>query len=274
LQQSTAIAHPGSRPAPIILTAVYFFYVTVVLRTLAEGHLLASTLPAYLGWEFLFGVLFTLMLWRPLRRGIWPHLYFVFQTLLVLYLLVPYPQLDFFNILLALLSFQAPLVFSNWKRWAWVMALLLIIILSLTILLGVYGFALSLLAAAAALIFPAYVAVAQEIEAAQRKRQELLAELKLANQRLIASAGQVEELSAFHERNRLARELHDSVSQTMFSINLHTRAAQLMLEREPGRIQSQLEQLEALTRNALDEMRGFIAHLHPPEKESAERTKT
>jgi len=265
LQQSTAIAHPGSRPAPIILTAVYFFYVTVVLRTLAEGHLLASTLPAYLGWEFLFGVLFTLMLWRPLRHGIWPHLYFAFQTLLVLYLLVPYPQLDFFNILLALLSFQTPLVFTNWRRWAWVVVLLLIIILSLTILLGIYGFALSLLAAAAAIIFPAYVAVAQEIDAAQRKRQELLAVLKQANQQLTASAGQADELSTIQERDHLARELHDSVSQTMFGISLHARAAQIMLEHEPDRIHSQLEQLQMLTHNALDEMRGFIAHLRPAE---------
>jgi signal transduction histidine kinase len=265
---------PISRPAPIILVAVYFFYVTVVLRTLAEAHLLASTLPVYLGWEFLFGVLFTLMLWRPIRQGLLPHLYFGFQTVLVLYLLTPYPQLDFFNILLALLSFQVPLVFMNWTRWAWVIAILLIIILSLTILLGVYGFALSQLAAAAAIIFPAYVAVAQEIEAARRKRQELLAALKQANQQLTASAEQADELSTIQERDRLARELHDSVSQTMFGISLYARAAQIMLEHEPERIHSQLEQLQALTHNALDEMRGFIAHLRPPEDESAGRIKT
>ena len=263
-----------SRPAPIILAAVYFFYVTVVLRTLAEGDLIAGALPVYLGLEFLFGVLFTLMLWRPILRGVWPHLYFIFQTLLVLYLLAPYPQLDFFNILLALLSFQTPLVFADWKRWAWIAAFLLIIVLSLTILLGVYGFALSLLAAAAAIIFPAYVAVAQEIGAVQRKRQELLAELQQANQQLTASADQLEELSAMQERNRLARELHDSASQTMFSISLHTRAAQIMLEREPGRLQPQLEELQTLTRSALDEMRGLIAHLRPPEDASAGKTKT
>lgn len=274
MQKPSSNPHPTSRPAPIILAAVYFFYVTVVLRTLAEGHLLASALPVYLGLELLFGVLFTLMLWRPVHKGVLPHLYFIFQTMIVLYLLIPYPQLDFFNILLALLSFQSPLLFKDWRRWAWVIAFVLIIILSLTILLDVYGFALSLLAAAAAIIFPAYVAVAQEIEAGQQTRQALLSELQQVNQRLTASASQVEELSAIQERDRLARELHDSVSQTLFSISLHTRAAQILLERKPDRLRPQLERLQVLTRDALDEMRGLIAHLRPPENPSADQPRT
>jgi signal transduction histidine kinase len=274
LQHPISDADRISRPAPIILAAVYFFYVTVALRTLAESDLIASALPIYLGLQLLFGVLFTLVIWRPIRKGIWAHLYFTFQTLLVLYLLIPYPQLDFFNILIALLAFQVPLVFRDWRRWAWVAAFLLIIILSLAILLGVYGFALSLIPAAAAIIFPAYAAVAQEIEAGQRKRKILLLELQQANQQLMASADQVEELSTIQERNRLARELHDSVSQTMFSISLHARAAQIMLERQPDRIQSQLEQLQSLSHNALDEMRGLIAHLRPAQHASADQTKT
>lgn len=274
MKQPSPVSLPVYRPAPIILAAVYFFYVTVILRTLAEGDLIAAALPVYLGLLVLFGILFTLELWHPLRHGIWPHLYFTFQTLLVLYLLAPYPQLDFFNILLMLLSFQSPFLFTGWKRWAWIVAFLMIIILSLTILLGAYGLALSLLAAAAAIIFPAYAAVTQEIEAGQRKRKELLADLQHANHQLTTSADQVEELSAIQERNRLARELHDSVSQTMFSISLQTRAAQIMLEREPDRMQSQLEQLQTLTRSALDEMRGLISQLRPPENGSAEGTKT
>jgi len=60
----------------------------------------------------------------------------------------------------------------------------------------------------------------------------------------------------------------------MFSISLHTRAAQIILERDPDRLRSQLEQLQALTHSALQEMRGLIAQLHPQESESARRTKT
>ncbi len=271
MRQNKTSTLPGSRPGPIILGAVCFFYITVVLRTLAESEFLSSWLPVYLGLEFLFGVLFLLVLWRPIRGGAWPHLYFIFQSLLVLFLVAMHPTLDFNNVLLVLLSFQAAQIFTDWKRWLWVVIFIMIIVLSMTILLGAYGLALSLLPAAVATVFPAYVAIMQEIEAVQRRRTAMLAELQEANRQLTDHAGQVEELSIIQERNRLARELHDSVSQTMFSISLQSRATRILLERDPERLRPQLEQLQALTQNALAEMRSLIADLRPIENEPGQR---
>ena len=94
-----------SRPAPIILAAIYFFYLVVILRTLAEPDFLPYQQERYLALELLFGVLFTLMLWRPCSRPIYQHLYFIFQSLLVLFLLIPWPGLDFLNVLLKSHSF-------------------------------------------------------------------------------------------------------------------------------------------------------------------------
>jgi signal transduction histidine kinase len=131
--------------------------------------------------------------------------------------------------------------------------------------------ALSLLPATVAIVFPAYVAITQEIETGQQKRKGLLAELQEANQHLTTYSGQVDELTTIQERNRLARELHDSVSQTMFSIGLHSRSARILLERDPYRLQPQLEQLQMLTQNALAEMRSLIADLHPQESVTIER---
>jgi signal transduction histidine kinase len=263
LSQDKTPSNPASRPSPIILAAVYFFYVTVILRTLAEMDALASWLPVYLGLEFLFGVLFTLVLWRPMQPGSWQHLYFGFQALLGVFLVVLHPHLDFTNVLLVMLSFQAALILSGWSRRIWVALLLLLIILSLMIFLGLYGLALALLPSTVAIVFQAYVAITQEIDAGQRKRQALLDELQEANRQMTAYAGQVEELATIQERNRLARELHDSVSQTMFSIELHSRAAHILLERSPDRLRLQLEQLQVLTQDALKEMRSLIADLRP-----------
>jgi signal transduction histidine kinase len=225
LKPDRSPALPAFLPGPIILGAVCFFYITVVLRTLAESQSLASWLPVYLGAEFLFGVLFALVLWRSLPPGFWRHLYFVFQSLLVLFLVYLHPRLDFTNILLVLLSFQAALIFTGWRRWLWVAILLLLIVVSLVVFLGVYGLALALLPAAVAIVFPAYVSVMQELDLSQRSRKALLAELQEANRHLVEYAGQVKELSAIQERNRLARELHDSVSQTLFSVNLQSLPA-------------------------------------------------
>jgi signal transduction histidine kinase len=269
-QDKVTLLH-ASRPATIPLVAVHLFYLDVILRTLAESEALSSWLTLYLVLEFLFGVLFTWVLWHPIRRGVWQHLYFSFQSLLGVFLVTLHPRLDFTNVLLVILSFQAALVFLGRVRWIWVGILLLLIVFSLTLFLGVYGLALSLLPMTSGLVLTAYVVITQEIEAGQRNRQALLAELQEANRQLTDYAGQVEELSAIQERNRLARELHDSVSQTMFSISLHSRSARFLLERDPDRLQPQLEQLQVLTQNALAEMRSLIADLHPQENEAIER---
>ena len=226
----------------------------------------ARACPSTWRWNFCILVLFTLALWRPIRQPLWQHLYFVFQSLLVLVLIALRPRFDFIVVLFVLLSFQAVLVFPGRARWIWVAILALLTSVPLMVGLGaLQGLSLALMPMTIGIVFAAYVAVTQEIEAGLRKRQALLAELQEANRQLTISAGQVEELSAIQERNRLARELHDSVSQTMFSIGLHTRAAQILLERDPERLRPQLEQLQTLTQNALEEMRGLIAELRPQE---------
>jgi signal transduction histidine kinase len=252
-----------SRPGPIAIGAIYLFYTAVLIRTLALEEI-RPRLTIYLALEFLYLLLFTLLLWRPIRPRAWQHLYFVFQSLLVLVLQSLRPQFDFLIVLYMLLSFQAALVFPGQERWLWVAILSLLACLPLMAFLGVLeGLAVALLPMAAGIIFPAYATVTQEIEASLRKSQALLAELQQANQMLTASAAQVEELTAIQERNRLARELHDSVSQTMFSISLNTHSARILLERDPERVRPQLETLQTLTHNALDEMRSLIAELSP-----------
>jgi signal transduction histidine kinase len=91
----------------------------------------------------------------------------------------------------------------------------------------------------------------------------LLNELQETHRQLEAQAGQVEELAAMQERNRLARELHDSVSQTMFSIVLNIRSTQIRLEREPAGVRPQLEQLQELSSRALSQMRALISQWRP-----------
>jgi len=253
------------RPGKLPLAAVYLIYTAVVIRTIANPFI-QTRLPIYLLMEFLYVALFTLVLWRPPHRPVWQHLYFICQALLVIILFSLRPKFDFIVILFVLLSFQATLVFPGRVRWLWVAILTLLIGIPLVIALGVIpGLALALMPITIGIVFPAYVSVTQEIEAGLRNSQALLAKLQESNQQLTASVEQVEELSAIQERNRLARELHDSVSQTIFSISLHSRATQILLERSPDQVRSELEVLQRLTQNALGEMRGLIAHLRPKE---------
>jgi PAS domain S-box-containing protein len=90
------------------------------------------------------------------------------------------------------------------------------------------------------------------------------ASVAVANARLTTEAGQT---AALLERTRLARELHDSVSQALFSMTMHARAAQLSLagagldDRSP--LGHSIAQLAELTSGALAERRALIFELRP-----------
>ena len=78
---------------------------------------------------------------------------------------------------------------------------------------------------------------------------------------------QASHVAALEERHRLARELHDSVSQALFSMTLYTRAVELAVQRDgvdpDGRVARGLAELRTLTQGALAEMRASIFQLRP-----------
>jgi signal transduction histidine kinase len=79
---------------------------------------------------------------------------------------------------------------------------------------------------------------------------------------------QAGEAAALDERNRLARELHDSVTQSLYSVTLYAEAAARQLEagNEPA-VVDHLRELRDTSRDALREMRLLIYELRPPEIE-------
>ena len=111
--------------------------------------------------------------------------------------------------------------------------------------------------------YPSWPSRPGVLKSAQAKSQALLIELQAAHHQLQEYASQVEELSAAQERNRLARELHDSVTQTIFSMTLTAQSALILVDRDPARVKEQLVHLQALAKNALAEMRSLIQQLRP-----------
>jgi two-component system, NarL family, sensor histidine kinase UhpB len=79
---------------------------------------------------------------------------------------------------------------------------------------------------------------------------------------------QAAELAASQERAHLARELHDSVTQALFSMGLTLRTLELLLERDPEAARAKLGELRELQKDALAEMRTLIFELRPSSLES------
>ena len=71
------------------------------------------------------------------------------------------------------------------------------------------------------------------------------------------------DLAAAKERQRLARDLHDAVSQTLFSVSLMAEVLPRIYERDPEQGRQRLEELRQLTRGALAEMRMLLLELRP-----------
>lgn len=65
------------------------------------------------------------------------------------------------------------------------------------------------------------------------------------------------------ERNRLARDLHDAVSQTLFSASLIADVLPKLWEKKPDVARQKLDELRLLTRGALSEMRTLLLELRP-----------
>ncbi len=74
---------------------------------------------------------------------------------------------------------------------------------------------------------------------------------------------QAVEIAASDERAHLARELHDSVTQALFSMTLLTRSVELLLTKDPAAAVARLGTLRDLQRDALAEMRALIFELRP-----------
>ena len=95
------------------------------------------------------------------------------------------------------------------------------------------------------------------------------AAIALTNARLYERS---QELSVMQERSRLARDLHDAVTQKLFSIRAHARAAAVLAGRDPvdpDRIRAEIEVVGTLGAEAHAELRAVIDGLAPPDLAAA-----
>jgi signal transduction histidine kinase len=76
------------------------------------------------------------------------------------------------------------------------------------------------------------------------------------------------ELSIVEERNRLARELHDSLVQKLFGVVLAAQSAGTLLERDSDAAREQVEHLQELAQEAVVELRSLVFQLRPAEIET------
>lgn len=211
-------------------------------------------------------------------RSWYPVLYLVAQVALIVALAAVPPHPDFIPTLLAPLAMQAVLWFGRRGAVPWLLgfavltAPVLLLDWGLWLRTGAFGLywdtlpnRLTMIVLYSALCFlvGGYAHRIRQAAAARRENERLFGELQATHRQLQDYAAQIEALAAAEERGRLARDLHDSVTQTLFSMNLAVQAARTLLARDAARAAEQLDRLQELARSAVAEIQSLVSELRP-----------
>ncbi|MHB8112154.1 MAG: sensor histidine kinase [Bellilinea sp.] len=245
------------------------------------GSVAGRMLPYYLdtahrwiviGGLALFLALFTVARQISYRQPVVLYPYFILQLIITLFLGLVIPSYegpqDYFAMLVLPLCVQAMWRLPQKTATGWVTVFAFCVLAGMIIYYQKYegsweGIGYGMSYVAACVLISVFSTVTRRAQEAREESQALNAELQAANRKLQEYALQVEQLAAAEERSRLARDLHDSVSQTIFSLTLTAQAARILLDRDPGRVAGQLDHLQSLAKSALGEMRSLIQQLRP-----------
>jgi signal transduction histidine kinase len=248
---------------------VYLIFAAVALRGagLFWGAIQFSTV---IGLLTAYGALLILKTWIvprktkvPFRYA--PAAYLLVQSALVIWLLDASTYEDFFNLLFIPLSLDAVAFFGRRAGHMWIAAFSIAIlsVMQFSEQGRLFGLAMGILYGGICILFGGYAHQVLKAESARDRNRRTFDELQGAHRRLQGYADQMAGLAGEQERNRLARDLHDSVTQTVFSMNLAAQTARLYLGRETIRASDQLLRLEELAANALKEIQSLVLQLKP-----------
>ncbi len=238
--------------------ATYLIYLAVIARAIGWNQ---ETFPIPTRiWVLLaaFGVL--LFSERVLTRRFphYPKIYTAAQSMLVIGMLYLAPTTDFLTMLLMPLSFQAVQFFHATIGFAWIAGFSLAMVGMM--FLGLEwqaGLSMLLATSGADALMGSFAHLIARTEQRSLENQSMFADLQQAYRQLKDSAAQAEVLSAATERHRLVRELHDSLTQTLFSMNLAAQSAQFALAKAPGETQDHILRLQTLARSASAEVQAL-----------------
>jgi len=237
----------------MLSVTTYIMIAAVFLRTyLYYPDIL---LPAFSLLFLLVILLFLEAVITPRSKTVWAG-YLVLQIGIMVTLFLLEPDGDTFSLLLLPACMFVMRHYQLLQAWIWIG--IFSVFMGIMLFYGHQEFAPALIV----IYLAAYILVASfsyVIKQNQIAQQQLMA----ANQQLRRYAEQVEDLTAVNERNHLARELHDSVTQTIFSMTLITRSTRILQERDPDQVPGKLSELQDLAQDALKEMRALVTQLRP-----------
>jgi len=216
----------------------------------------------------LLGVYLVLLIAEPIfirRNRNLTYLYLFVQSAIICTISLITPDVDFWAALFFPLVLQAMHNFP--RQTGFLITGIFTMLMAIFMLMGLgieIGLPLILINGVVYFFLAAFIAITREAEAAREESQKQQAELQSAHQQLQAYTARAEELAVLKERNRLARELHDSVTQSLHSATLLAEAGQRLLgSGDFERARRYLIRVSEISQQALKEMRLLVYELRP-----------
>ncbi len=242
--------------------SIYLIFTAIAARTLLlfAGE---TNLPWIVSLLALYGVFLAVSHWLESRQVILKAAYLAAQSALILAINPQNYQQDYFPILFIPLSLQAVLFFGRRQGFFWIGAFsLLALVETLVSWQGqLVGFVEAILYAGLFFFTGNYGHLIRKAEATRQQNQRLVNDLQVVYRQLQEYSAQMEQFTALEERNRMARELHDSATQTIFSMNLAVQTARLLAVKQPSGMVAQLNRLQDLARSAVREVQALSSEL-------------
>lgn len=202
---------------------------------------------------------------RIIEAGKWgPYAYTTLQTLLIVSLLAVPPHQLIVVVLFFVLSSEVTMMYPPRIVAAWIALFSFITLLAYWAAMGVNGLMAVPIYVAGYIFFAIFSLQTARAEAARAESERLLAELQAAHRQLQEYAAQAEELAVQQERNRLAREMHDTLGHRLTVSSVQLQAAQRLIPSAPDRATEMVCAVLDEIRGGLRELRSTVATLRAP----------
>jgi len=244
---------------PPLLDVVTYISLGVMSLLAAQGLTTLQARLTLLGLCAVYALLYHFM-FRAGRYEKDPALYFGAQFLVLIWLLLlRAPFVDGINFIFLMVSIHAALVLTRNAASLWIAAYFLAVSAYVFITRGADSFYAVAFYLVVYVICGVFGRILQQADLARQQNQQLIEELQSTQQRL-------QELAVVEERNRLARDLHDSVKQQVFAISMQLSAARTALSETENAYPAVVE-AERLAQQAGAELTTLIHQLRPPSLE-------
>jgi signal transduction histidine kinase len=255
--------YPSQAHTWIFYVTAGFLVGTTVLRLLINYQhdpRFISMMGVLAGWLLLFVGAAMIMA----KQGRWLPVYLLLQSLLIAELFSLANGEDYIAALFGILSMQI-MQWTNPKVGAvWISFFAVLMTFPLVHAYGLLGgVAIAFIYTFGSILLASYTLAARHAREAFDYNQTLTRQRQDANRQLQEYAKQIQHLAVARERYHLARELHDSVTQTIFTMNLTAQSALTLLDLDQNRAGEQLERLNQLSQSAIAEMQTLIHELDP-----------